>query len=342
MSALSSRTRPATVAVGARFRRIAVITAAFAIMLSGCQLPSDTPPDSPPAPVENSSRGTKPDLVPTSQVLEAVQAAQGLQEVPESVATTLTDNDQALPQEHFECGAVNNPANANFFGECAYGDPLGNKLMVVYGDSRADMWASTLEAVAKASGWKLRVFAKPACPGPDLPFMSVQTKTPDADCDVFHSTAPEAVKALKPNLVLVTSMKYWLLADGAEPTSQQWQVGWVSTLKKLAAPGTGLVFLGDIAQWNDNGPRCLAAHLKSVQDCSAPIIDAQWGFGDAEQAAAAAAGALFIPTMPWFCAQRCEPIIADKRVFNDDSHITRTYSLYLTGALKEALQPKLT
>ena len=303
-----------------------------------CSLPPGAPGVDEQAARPGSVAESEMQYATTAQVLDAVLAAQEVYQLPKPVAATLTANDQAAPKKRFDCIAVDNPTNAHAYGECAFGDPTSEKLMVVYGDSRADMWAATLEQVARLGGWQLRVFAQHACPGPDLQFMSMETMSPNSECDVFHRNAPGAVKALEPDLVLVTSMKDWLLADGSAASAEEWQDGWISTIRKLVRPGTDLVMLGDIAQWNNNGPRCLAAHIDSVQDCSVPAAEANWGHSPAEQAAAATFGALYVPTTPWFCAQRCEPVIADIRVFNDESHITQTYALYLVGAMKEALR----
>jgi hypothetical protein len=241
----------------------------------------------------------------------------------------------------YERQRVENPADADFFGECTYGDPNGKKVMVAYGDSHSDMWAAPLMRAAAKTGWQLRVFAKHACPAPDMPFRNPNTKTPDEKCDVFHSTAPVAVQALHPDLVIATSISDWLLADTSSPNPTQWQDGWVATLKKLAQPGTRLAMLGDIPVWSEDGPRCLAAHVSAVQECSVPVSEAAPKHLEAEQAAAAAVGALYIPTMPWICADRCEPVIADNRVYNDDTHLTEAYLKYLTGAVTEALQQLL-
>jgi len=41
------------------------------------------------------------------------------------------------------------------------------------------------------------------------------------------------------------------------------------------------------------------------------------------------------------CADRCEPVVADIRVYSGPYHFSLTYSIYLTGALSEALQPAM-
>jgi SGNH domain (fused to AT3 domains) len=289
----------------------------------------------------DSAHGADQTYATTAQVLKSVKAAEHSQRLPDAVATGLINEDTIHVSPCYDRQRVENPADADFFGECTYGDPNGKKVMVAYGDSHSDMWAAPLMRAAAKTGWQLRVFAKHACPAPDMPFRNPNTKTPDEKCDVFHSTAPVAVQALHPDLVIATSISDWLLADTSSPNPTQWQDGWVATLKKLAQPGTRLAMLGDIPVWSEDGPRCLAAHVSAVQECSVPVSEAAPKHLEAEQAAAAAVGALYIPTMPWICADRCEPVIADNRVYNDDTHLTEAYLKYLTGAVTEALQQLL-
>jgi hypothetical protein len=88
-------------------------------------------------------------------------------------------------------------------------------------------------------------------------------------------------------------------------------------------------------------PQCLAAHLKDVQKCAAPVKDGTPDGLDAEKAAAAGAGAQYVSAMQWVCADLCEPIIANTRVYNAGKHFSLEYALYLTYALGEVLQPSL-
>jgi SGNH domain (fused to AT3 domains) len=286
----------------------------------------------------------------TAQVLDAVKAAQCLKALPEPVATALNNEDTAGGQNRFDCSTNFNETQLrnNNYGECTLGDQNGTKLMVVYGDSRAHMWGATLEGVAAQHGWKLKVFSKGGCPVQDLNFRDDQTKTPFTECDDWHARTPAVIKALHPDLVLVTSIPWGTLADGSEPTPSQWQDGWTRTLGKLAQPGTKLAMIGSIAQWGNAQPSCLAKHQSDIQACS-QAVDKVLDYGngetnghqalDAEKAAATGAGALYISTVPWVCASRCEPVIAGMRAFETGFHLSQHYAVYLTGALGEALQP---
>jgi hypothetical protein len=289
----------------------------------------------------------------TAQVLEAVKAAQHLQTLPDTLAASLSKADWGGDATgcfdrlgtHKPAGleAYRPPGRQISFGECAYGDHAATKLMVIYGDSRADMFAAPLELVAAKAGWKLRVFALAECQVADLEFMSPMTKAPNKACDAFRSAAISQIGELHPDLVITTSSGDHVLADGTVPTPAQLQHAWVSTFAKLAQPGTRLAMIGPIPYWPNNDARCLAAHIRKVQACSIANADLVTNKPEAPQAAAAAAaGVVFISPRPWVCADRCEPVIADIRVYNDTFHFTKAYSDYLTGALSEALQPAMT
>jgi peptidoglycan/LPS O-acetylase OafA/YrhL len=291
----------------------------------------------------------------TAQVLEAVEAAQSINDLPSSVAASLstasTAADQAQATGRFDCKRIALPVNfvdfstselGHEFGQCAAGAQHGTKLMVVYGESRAAMWAAALEGVAAENGYRLRTFYMNGCPALDLHFMSYQTLAPNDECYQFHRSAIAAIRNLHPDLVITTSYSTQMLADGGQPTAAQWQQGWASTFRELAQPGTRFAMLGDIPTWEKDDARCLAAHVSAVQECSVPISEAKSDNLDAEHAAASAAGALYIPTLPWVCTDRCEPVIAGMRVYSNRFHFSKPYAVYLTGAVGQALRPAVT
>lgn len=280
----------------------------------------------------------------TDQVLAAVAAAQHTHVLSDVAAAQLaTMSETSDNPEHCLDQRQTNVATINtMFGECAYGDPNGMKQIVLYGDSRAPMWAATLERVAAISGWQVRVFAKGGCPGPELQYQNNQTKALDSDCDTFHSTAVEEIRKLHPQLVIATSHARHRLANGDWPTTAQWHDAWVSTLQKLAQPGTKVAILGAIPDWDNNDAQCLAAHTRDIQACSTARANAVSPFFDAERAAAAAAGALYVDTVPWVCAETCLPVISDIVVYYDPHHFTKKYAVFLSGAVADALKPAMT
>jgi hypothetical protein len=338
---LRTRSRHRGVIVTPALRSSAGMIAVAAVVLSACSTSNA------PAAPQGASTDSGRTFATTSQVLEAVKAAQSINVLPNSVGF-LTNDDLAKAAGRFDCHEVDLPANIlDFsrgaqFGQCAAGAEHGAKLVVIYGDSRAVMWGAALEGVAAKNGYKLRTFGIGSCPPLDLRFMSYKTHTPDDECHQFHQSAIAAIRNLHPDLVITTGFSTVMLADGSQPTAAQWQEGWASTFRELTQPGTRLAMFGDIPKWKKDDAGCLAGHVMAVQKCSVPVAEATPSANlGVERAAASAAGALYIPTLPWVCAARCEPVIANKRVYGDPFHFSNSYVVYLTGAVGEALQPAL-
>jgi hypothetical protein len=335
-------------------RHMTAMLAALTIVLVACSTfrGTDMPTDRTDRPTYRANEDlTQQTYATTEQVLAAVAAAQQTQVLPDVAAKQLaTYSDYRDPDRTFQSGPehcfdtrqthVTTPNTT--FGECAYGDPNGTKHMVVYGDSHAPMWAATLERVAAISGWQVRVFAKGGCQAADLQYQDNVTHAPDSDCDTFHSTAVDEIRKLHPQLVITASGAGNKLANGDVPTTSQWQDALVSTFHKLAQPGTHVAILGALPEWQNNDALCLAAHTRDIQVCSTERANAVSPFFDAERAAASAAGALYVDTVPWVCAEKCEPVISDIVVYYNPWHFTTKYANYLTGAVADALKPAMT
>ncbi|WP_019972186.1 SGNH hydrolase domain-containing protein [Mycobacterium sp. 141] len=333
-------------------RRVATALAVLAVALTACS-GRGSDPNIDLSELQSDGTGSTPltnqTYATTDQVLAAVAAAQQTQTLPETASEQLVKITQQ-PSDYLNGGAdycfdrreVAAPAvELREFGECAYGDHDGGKLMVLFGDSRGETWSSALERVAAVTGWKLRIFDKHSCPVADLPLRNLETGSPDADCDTFRAAAIDAIRELKPQLVVTASHAGARLANGDWPTQAQWQDGWTSTLGKLAQPGTRLAVLGAYPEWKNSDARCLAAHTADVQQCSTDRADVMVPQFESEKAAAAQSDALYVDTVPWVCAQRCEPVVADIIVYNDPYHFTKQYSNYLSGAVMEALKPAM-
>jgi hypothetical protein len=324
--------------LGAGKRRAAALIAVGALVLSACST-SKAPQDL--------TAGPGKTFATPAQVLEAVQAAETVNDLPSKVGF-LTKDDWPMVAEEFDChNPVGQPANIvdpkrTVFGQCASGDRHGTKLMVTFGDSRAGMWGAALEAIAAKDGYKLRSYHMGNCPPLDLRFFEYEKQVPDEDCHQFREAAIDEIRKLHPEVVFVTSFSTHMLEDRSQPTAVEWEKGWESTLKELTQAGTKLVMFGDIPDWEKDDQHCLAGHPMAVQKCSVPKSEGTpSGNLDAERAAASATGTMYVPTLQWVCANRCEPVIADTRVYQDRFHFTNSYTRYLTGAVDEALRPAL-
>jgi hypothetical protein len=327
-------------------RAVVIVVAVVALLITGCSKGAGDSAQSSPSPsstVQNDLANRT--YATTAEVLDAVKAAATITAVPPNLTPPLGESGKKVegPKPYFDIKHFDDGGTKAIpFGDWAYGDPSGSKLMVVYGDSRANMWALALQGVAAKNGYQLRVFGLPGCPAPDLQYQSMQTKAPNTNCDVFHEKAIAAIKTLKPDVIFATSVSNQFLADGTYPTRDQWQQGWQTTLSKLGETGAKLAMFADLPSWKNSFDRCVAAHTNDVQACSsAPADSVPSVLTGSEKGAADASKTLYIPTNQWICADRCEPIIANTLVFHDQFHLTKEYAQYITGAVGDAVKSVL-
>ncbi len=270
-----------------------------------------------------------------AQVLAAVKDAQKLQTLPNNVAPGLavTTDAAGVPDPAGECPNISGVMEQG----CVYGDLKSKKLMVVYGDSHAAMWAEALRGIANRVGWRLDVFFLAGCQLPDLPLISSETNQLNTQCQQFHALAARAIKKLHPNLLVLSSESSGQTAIGVPATPAQWQSGLMKTFASVSEPGTSMVMIGDIPQWSLNDADCLAVHMTSVQSCAVAPAQALSSNLQAEERAATFRGAKYIPTTAWACAAKCEPVINNIRVYFNQYHFGAIYIDYLTGVLQQAL-----
>lgn len=224
---------------------------------------------------------------------------------------------------------------------CLFGDPKGSHTMVIYGDSHAGQWFTALNLAADAAHWRLVYLGKGDCPVSDLPYPNpAGFGSPGGvftQCNQFHNFAVSRIRALHPDLVVITE-EVRTRPNGVEYTSGQWTAGLERTISELGVPSSDVTILGNQPTLPRSGPQCLSQHADDVQACSARLSGYVPLFNEAEEKAAAAVGARYVNVIPWFCSSTCTAVIGKYEVYWDDWHITGSYSVYLVRVLAEALQ----
>jgi hypothetical protein len=269
-----------------------------------------------------------------AQVVSEVRAAQHLKTLPGNVLPGLSSAYDAGGIPTGQCPSLSGVMAGQ---GCVYGNSKSKRVMVIYGDSHAQMWGEDLRFIADDTGWKLVVYALPGCQAPDLLLLDEQTGQPNTACQQFQTLATEAIKHLHPNLLVVTSESVGQTSSGVDVKPSEWQAGLTKTFSRLAEPGTSMVMIGDIPEWENSYGNCLAAHMSSVQSCAVPVADALSPDLHAEQKAATLSHVKYIATTDWACAAKCEPVIDNVRVYANQYHFGEIYIAYLRPVLEQAL-----
>jgi hypothetical protein len=282
----------------------------------------------------------------TNQVQADVAQSVGIQDVPANLTPSLAGAaaDEAAP---FVDGCFDG-FTENSVNPCNYGDVTAppSKTVVLFGDSHALMWFPAFDNLANQYGWHLIPQAKATCPPIDINVYSPILGGWYTGCNEWRAAVVARIQALHPAVVLGFSREYGIPDDRVVVDGAAWMQGLSSMMTTLRATGAQVVLMGDVP-YPQTGlvPDCLSAHLSDATVCTMPKQYPYFnpsGVGQ-EEAAAAAAGAGYIDTQPWFCAgTTCAVIVDNLLVYRDDNHITDTYASWLTpviGAdLEEATQ----
>jgi peptidoglycan/LPS O-acetylase OafA/YrhL len=298
---------------------------------------------------ENVSPGTYP-VTPASStqvVLHQVAAASRITSVPNSVEPPVSQAaaDEGRHFNGFSCVPTDRQVTVPI---CTLGDPHGNQLMVVYGDSHALMWIPALNSIAAKVHWRLVVLAKPDCPAALVsvsnPIITLQNQNGEfLACDSWHRWSVRWINEHKPNVLVATQTSGYRVPLLGKLSNQhisaaQWQSGFEALFNAVTAPNIKKVLLGSTPVGSELSPACLSAHTHDVQACSSPRSRAvPVSYRAAQQSATQASGAGYIDPTPWFCTATCSAIVGRYVVYVGLSHITATYAQYLQTVLGRSL-----
>jgi len=223
-------------------------------------------------------------------------------------------------------------------GECVYGDPDGDKTVVLFGDSHSMMYMPTLDAIGKEQGWKIIGLSRANCAIADVKLTRY--------CDEWRENSLERIAEEKPDLVVVatsTRAVYSLTIDGkklSRAASEPYLVeGMVRTFDKLKQDAGKVVLIRDQAQ----APRepwlpheCVAENLDNLRTCAfKPKRNMAISF---DVKAAEEAGVQIIDPMPILCSDdRCPAVIGNALVYRDSYHISATYATTMAPWLEKEL-----
>jgi len=279
----------------------------------------------------------------TNQVKVDVAQSVGIQDVPANLTPNLADaaSDEAAP---FVDGCFDS-FTENSVNACNYGDVSAppSKTVVLFGDSHALMWFPAFDSLANEYGWHLIAQSKATCPPIDITVYSPDLGGWYTGCNQWRAAVVARIEALHPALVVLGfSREYGIPDDRVVVDGAAWIQGLSSMMTTLRASGAQVVLMGDVP-YPQSGlvPDCLSAHLTDATACTMPKQYPYFnpsGVGQ-EEAAAAAAGAGYIDTQPWFCAgNTCAVIVNNILVYRDNNHITDTYASWLTPVIGADLE----
>jgi len=242
-----------------------------------------------------------------------------------------------------------NPKCAAGKGGCIFGKLNSKEVMYIFGDSHAQQWLPPLVAAFGAK-YKIIITYRYECQPAAVEVQSTPGQPADAGCSTWRANTIRTIVRAKPKVIVVAESTFRLkTTDGADMSTATWSTGLLSVLTQLKSSGAKMVLIGDNPAFQIAPSACLAQNSNAVQNCTKNPTTQPAEYqtlSAAEANAASVSGVGFIDTTKWFCkvttAQTlCPALINGMLPYFDWSHITLTYSLYLTTVLKTAVTKNL-
>lgn len=225
---------------------------------------------------------------------------------------------------------------------CEGGDLNANRLIVLYGDSHATMWMPAFDAIGKEAGWKIRLFAKLACPLVEETIWSYQLNRPFEECQRWQAKVLTDIKNLQPEIIVVTDQWKPAVKDGKIHDAgvvPLWQRAFEPAMKKLAGFTDRLILLENSPSLSEDPVSCITMRDPLPLFCMPFTEDAaREDINSIEKRGVEAAGGEFIPVVSWACTNFCPTVIGGRIAYFDRWHFTNTYVMWLKPLLKFALR----
>ena len=229
---------------------------------------------------------------------------------------------------------------------CIYGDPNGNQTVVLFGDSHALSWFPAFNAVSQLKHWRLLSLTMSACTPADIPAYNPATQALMANCPLWRKAAIKRIAAENPYLVLIASSRSWATTDSSgkvvtgDARTALFDAGMKRTIEALKPTALHVIYLEDTPGQKQDPPLCLSQHPESTLACSTPVsqsINSAWQ--DEEHSIANSEGIGIIDPSYWVCpTDPCPVVIGNLEIFQDQSHLTATYSEAMAPIMASALQ----
>jgi peptidoglycan/LPS O-acetylase OafA/YrhL len=223
-------------------------------------------------------------------------------------------------------------------GTCVFGDSHGARTVVLTGDSHAYQWFPAMESIALKKHWRLVNLTKSGCTLYDVKLFNTILNRDYRECYTWRARALQRIAQDSPDLIITSAFTGSLNRD--KTLTPRWLQGETATLRRLRATGAKVVVLADTPYPNFDIPSCLVQHVSEATKCAVPR---QVALSDPERRRLGAQvarqqGATVIDPIPWFCdPTTCPAVVGNVIVYNDDNHMTATYSQLLRSRLEGAL-----
>ncbi|MCE0487005.1 acyltransferase family protein [Ornithinimicrobium sediminis] len=222
---------------------------------------------------------------------------------------------------------------------CPAGDPDGDVLVYVIGDSKIGQWVPAIEEIALANSWRVVIHTKSACAFTDV--MTTVGGEPYEQCRDWGEEVMAELRAEEPDVVITGGLRGEALAEDGTTSREALVEGYARYWSELEEQGTRVIAIADNPQPADPPVyECVDEHRDDhLEQCSWDYRDGS-GSEALRLAADQVDGVRFVDMNPWVCpGELCVGVWRNVLTYRQGSHITATFALALAEPLAEHIVP---
>ena len=197
-----------------------------------------------------------------------------------------------------------------------YGDPEGDKVVMLVGASHAAMWHEAISGASAELGWRLVVVTKGGCR------LSIEENPSDEACALWRQNVLIEVEKVQPDLVITTSTVTTF--SGKETIPAGYTLFW-ERLSTLELP---VLMIRDVPRWSSNPIDCVERFPESHAEFC--VMPSESRLSEVEpwlDLAADYPAFTFVDFTDWVCPGGiCRARDEDGFIYRDLGHITASFS----------------
>jgi peptidoglycan/LPS O-acetylase OafA/YrhL len=269
------------------------------------------------------------------------------QPVPQETATALRPNPLKARADrgrsYYEgCMVGIEGTNSN---KCLYGNPTGDRTLILFGDSHAMQYFPAVEELAEIHGWRLIVLTKAECPPEEVEVKSMVEDREYSQCDEWREETLKRIEQGNEHMTVVMSgdTEYTPYGPGGEELSgdeaaEAMEAGYLRTLRRIEAAGPHTVVIRDNPTSIEDVPSCVSEDIQHLGRCAFPRRK-EWDREYDVRAAKASPETHLVDFIGDICpGEVCRAVIGNALVYRDKDHLTATFARTLEPMLESDLR----
>jgi peptidoglycan/LPS O-acetylase OafA/YrhL len=265
------------------------------------------------------------------------------QPVPQETATALRPNPLKARADrgrsYYEgCMVGIEGTNSN---KCLYGNPTGERTLILFGDSHAMQYFPAVEELAEIHGWRLIVLTKAECPPEEVEVKSMVEDREYSQCDEWREETLKRIEGGDEHVTVVMSgdTEYTPYGPDGEELSgneaaEAMEAGYLRTLRRIEAAGPHAVVIRDNPSSVEDVPSCVSEDIQHLGRCAFPRHK-EWDREYDVRAANASPDTHLVDFIGDICpGEVCRAVIGNALVYRDKDHLTATFARTLEPMLE--------